>query len=291
MTWQYYQGDDGDWLDANWSSGTKPADDGEAMVPKTVLASINGTDQKGIQVDRLRFADEYAGNIGASGDPLIIDALEVWHEGSGTLYLKSDDNVSTEFTAFVYINSPNMGFAAHLDGKEMTRIAVRSGAVTLASSLGATTLPARVEVMGPTSGTRMAKVTISCALLASTGRLVVSGGQCMGLEAVPILEQTGGIYWHENGGGVITNAYIWGGLCYYNTTGTMVEANIGGGGTLDLAGNRLAKTITTVNLFPGGTLIKDDSLTTITNPINNYGGTILSASDSKMQRAFNAQEA
>ena len=268
MAIDYYQGNDGEWENANFQSGSVPVDADELVIPDTITTSINGTDQSGIKLLLFKTDRRYVGNMGLLGDPLIIDATKLTHLGTGFLFLKSDDAASAQFTEWVLIDSDN---GANLDGEHITRVTVLKGEVTLASSLGSVTLPAVVEVTFRDNSASDAIVTVNCALLASTGTLKVDGGQVTTNAAVPIVNQSGGVWTHSNTGATAVTTYNgFGGKAFYNSSGTLVTANIYSGCVFDLTTNSQEKTLTTVNVFPNGTFIYDPEVTTITT-LNRIG--------------------
>jgi hypothetical protein len=275
MAWNYYQGVDGGWAAGNWSLGAAPADAGEALVPASGTTSISGTDQKGIYVAKLIFDTGFIGNIGTNGDPLIIDGAIIHHKGSGTLYLKSDDNASGEYTDWVLIDSDAGGLAANLDGEEMTRISVLKGRVELAATLGSVTLPALVEVAWRDNQSIDAHVTIACALLAATGTLVISGGQVFttaaGAPSIVNVNQSGGLWDHGAAAGGVTTYNGMGGRAHWKPVSTLATANIHAGCVLDLTQNSLSKVITTCNLFSGGEIIWRPDVDAI-GTLNRLGG-------------------
>lgn len=284
----YYQGTDGAWLAANFSLGAVPVDDNHVIAPAAVTASITGIDQTLIDLEYLEFARGYRGNIGASGNPLIIDADKLIHRGSGTLWHESTAT-ALGGADWIVIDSDNVSsLAANIAGAVTHRVSVRKGQVTLAATLGSTTLPNQVDVSYRNNPSDDATVTINCALLANTGILNMMAGLCTitvggaAAAAFPIVNITGGTLTFTNNGGatdVITTAYIGGtGVLRYNTINAMVTAYILKGGTLDLLQNDVAKTIGTVHLFPGGRLIYDPDVTTITT-LNDLGGIIQKVKD------------
>ena len=275
MAFDYYQGTNGLWVDANWQSGTEPVDADDCVVPSDITASIAGVDKKGIYLNYLEFARGYKGNIGASGDPLIITGVKIIHKGSGSLWLKDDSDISSDHTGWLIIDADNRVNAATLDGEEMTKISVRKGNVTLQSGLGSVKLTTQLDISFRDNPASDADVTVNCALLASTGLLNMMAGKCTTNAAVPIVNVIGGVLTHSNtNSSVITTAHIGGtGILKYNSTGTMVTCHILKGGTLDLLDNNLAKSVTTINLYPGGKLIYNPD--SFTGTINDLGGTII----------------
>lgn len=278
----YYQGVDGAWEVANWSTGVLPTDfDGaqpDNLVPGSISVDIAGTDQKGIYPATLEFATGYRHNIGSSGDPLIITGKKITHRGSGSLWIKSDndanDDPPQEYIDWLIIDSDNMSNAANVDGEEVTKVSVRKGNVTLAATLGTVRLPAQVDVSFRNNRSNDAVVTIDCELLAATGLLNMMAGLCVTNAEVPNVNITGGIHTHSNVNSTdIGMANIGGtGIMRFNSTGTLGVANVLNGGTLDLLDNELAKDVTILNLFPGGLLRYNPDL--FNGKINDMGGII-----------------
>lgn len=280
MAFDYYQGVDGLWLAANFESAAIPVDADDLIVPAGIQASIDGSDQKGIRLNIWELARGFRGNVGSSGDPFIIDVVKMVHRGSGSLWLKSDDNASTEFTVWVLIDSDNKSNAASLNGEKMDHISVQKGYVHLLGTLGTVALPSLVDISYRNNPSDDAEVLIDCGLLAATGTLNQMAGKCISNAAVPIAYISGGIYTHsDTNSTVITTLFVSGtGITRYNSRGTMVTANILKGGTLDLTRTDLVKTITTINLFPGGTLIYNPDTAAI-GTFNDLGGMVVKLRD------------
>lgn len=273
MAIDYYQGADGGWANANFVSGAVPIDDDEIVIPSSIAVNISGTDQGGVDLDLLQIAAGFRGNIGASGDPLLIDGDKIVHLGSGTLFLKATDNEATDW---VVVDSDNTSLAAHLDsepadvgsGGTMTRVTVKKGAVTLAATLGIGGLPANLDIGFRNNVATDANVTLNCDLLATTGTLLMNGGMLTSIGNVPIAVQRAGTWVQD--AGVITALHLMGGTCFLKTTETMALANVMGG-ILNLVANELGKTVTNIYLFTGGTLIYDPVL--FTGTVHYLGGT------------------
>jgi len=269
-----FQGIDGDWENtSNWGA-TTPVDGDTVIIPNGVTASITtNVDQSGIDLALLQVDQGYPGNIGASGTPLKIAATKVVHRGSGTLYFFSGMNTATvasnlETTDWVLVDSDG---GAHIDGISITRITAIKGTITLAGSLGVTVhtnqtaaLPADVEIAHRSNRSSDVQMTKNCASLASTGTMRIMGGYTETTGAVPVMQISGGIVKHANGS-AITTLTMTGGYLQYNSTSTLVTAHVFAGAVLDLSGNSLQKTITTLNVYSGGTVIMDTNLVTVTN--------------------------
>lgn len=273
MAFNEYQLTDGGWIAANFSLGHIPDTTDQSIIPASTPVAINGVDAKGTYPAHLEFARGYLHNIGTSiANPLIIGGQKIVHNGSGTLFIKSDDNATTDFIDWLIVDSDNRTLAAHVDGETVTRTSIRKGAVTLASTLGTVTLPTQVDVSFRNNPSSDANVTIDCAMHATLGLLNVMAGLCTANNTMFHVDVTGGIYVHSNANSTTaTRLQIGGtGIVRWNTTGTLPLANVMNGGTLDLLNNQLGKTVTEVNLFPGGTLIYNPDL--FTGTVNDLGG-------------------
>jgi hypothetical protein len=269
MAINYYQGTTGTWLDADWSDNI-PIDADQCYFVQKAHINVAGTDQSGIKVALFRTNEDWTGSLGSSGDPIIIDATLVEHFGTGTLYYKSDDAGSTEYTDWVFINSPNQELAAHLDGEKIDRITVIQGKVTVAGTLGTVAAPTLIEVGWNENPASDANVTVN-SLDASTGVLRMAGGRVTTGTAIPRCDIAGGRLVHNNVGAITElNLFGEGARCEYNSESTLPVVNLVEG-ILDLTKGSVAKTVTTINLFAKGELIYDPSLMVSDPTINQLG--------------------
>jgi hypothetical protein len=251
-----------------------PTDGDTVIIPEDVSVSIvTNVDQTGVDLAALITDKGYVGNLGASGAPLKIAADKVTHRGSGILYFYSGMNTATvasnhETTDWVLIDSDG---GANIDGISITRITAEKGIITLAGSLGETahtnqtgTLPEFIEIAHRNNPASDVGLTNNAACKASTGTMRIAGGQITTAGAVPIMEIAGGIVTH-NDGSAITTLTMTGGYLYYDSKEALVTAHVFAGAVLDLSANSLQKTITTLNVYSGGTVIMDDDLVTVAN--------------------------
>lgn len=287
MTWHsYYDNSDGDWADANWPTKTGgapadvPVDGDDIIIPGTTALAISddtNLDQKGIKLGIMRIAEGMRFDIGTAAYPLIIDAAEVIHQGTGCLYFESNDNASTEFTDLVTIDSPGgSDTIAHLDGEQIDKIHVLRGKVTLAATLGSVTLPSRLRI-GDKTSQHKAHVTLNGSMLASTGHITQFSGEFFatkdgaGSATIPKFTLTGGratfsdgyVTEMEIGGGGRRGEVFWN---VSNADGDLIaSAFLYPGAVLDLTESELPKTITNLYHWPGSYLYRHEHLTTITN--------------------------
>jgi len=85
MAQNYLQ--DRSWADANWSTGTNPAANGEAYIPESLATDVDqDLDEGTIDLNLLWISPGFKHNIGASSNELKIAADLVVHNGTGELH-------------------------------------------------------------------------------------------------------------------------------------------------------------------------------------------------------------
>ncbi len=264
----------------NWSLGTVPVDGEEVKFPPENSQSVLGSNQTNVKLGLLHIHEGSLVNIASLGSRLQIDADLVYHQGTGSLYLKSSYDESgepAEYTDHVVIDSPNMNNAAYLDGERIERITCLRGKTELAPTLGSVSVPAVLEV-GTEDG-RSSHGTIvvinendsdSTAIMVTTAH--IQSGTVKSTGRIGTVYQSGGLYYQ--GTEQCDTLYLKGGLCVYNagtTLGTITTAYVYPGAVLDLGQNNIAKTITTIYRYRGSTVIMDPRLVTIGTD-NDFGG-------------------
>lgn len=274
----------------NYTPAGPPADTDTLNFDPAYLVSMAGSSQAGIRLAELTTDSGYSMNIGSSGTPLIIDAVLVKLNGSGTVYLKSDDAASGEYTGHVVVNSPNTVLAAHLDGEEIDNISVLGGCVELAATLGTVAIPTLVRISRPSGEISGAKLIIHEKSGATSDPMVttlhVNGGMVESSGRISTMYQTGGQ--HVQVTEEINTLFISGGQCIYNsetTDGTLGTAYVDSGGVLDLSQTSRKKTITSLHLYPGGIVIADSDIVTITTTYD-WGGRIIRPGDPEASRVI-----
>lgn len=272
MPTRVWQGTDGDWDTAgNWSTATIPLTNDTVILPAGNSYSLTTTlNQAAVDLDLLEIDAGYTGQVGASGTPLKIDADLVKHYGRGTLYYESDGAVTDWFI----VNSMSNALAAYLDGDQITKITVQSGFVELAATLGTGAITTTLEVGGSISGTDVIihpKSASPSSAIVTT--LHQTGGTVRSTGVITTANVSGGMLKQDTYGIATLNVFP-GGRVVYNSSednGILIAANVFEGGILDLSGTAYRKTITTLTLHHGSTLIRDPNLTTITTE-NDLGG-------------------
>lgn len=270
----------------NWTTdgdAGPPGDTDSAYCRAANQTSITGENQAGQYLALFRTDRGYTGNVGASGTPLIIDAVKVSHYGSGSLYWKSDDNASGDYTDWAVVNSPNMTLAAEFDGEKVDRITCMRGRTVLAATLGTVAVPSVLEVMsddGSSDGTIVVvypKSGDTTAVMVTAA--FIAGGTLNSTGRIGTVHQSGGIYRQDTE--QCDALYLYGGRCEYSsgtTLGTLGAAYVYDGGVLDFTQTPVPKTVTSLYVYKGGVVIRDDDLLTVTSEYL-LGGKIISDAD------------
>ncbi len=288
MAQNYLQ--DHDWIDANWSTGTKPAANGEAYIPESLATDVDSSlDQGLIDLNLLWISAGYKHNIGSASSALKIASDAVIHYGTGGLFYDCSLGAGAALiTDLVVVACANNSGTAQFDSEagdlgtyldmkflrgqvtlkgttkweaaatvEVGHIADPLSDMSLTMETNANTLATFNQVSGKTES----KVTITTATV-SGGNFKQDG------KAITTLNVEGG----ANGVGNVI---------YKHTALTTV--NVRAGGVLDLTqffNDDL--TIGLINLWPGGTVYGTFDRggaqvwgpTTVTK-WNDMGGTIL----------------
>lgn len=274
VTQQWDGSSSGVWdLDANWSSGTKPAD-GDSVIFDYTSASGNAlaaSNRDDIELVGLRIDSTYTQTWGDNGSAMIVDATAVEigrpsgsataGAGSGRINMSLEDHAATILVHGTKTSSTDTG-------KEPVRIRGDASAHTLVvkgnSLVGlATDLPTDtaaftdVRIVDTQSTVNIGSGVTLTTLRQELGIARLYGG-------LTTLQQDGGTC-YMYGSGTITTAKI-SGTAQLNSSGTITAGHVYDGGHLDLS-DSLAKTITTLTLYKGAKLTMDPSVITITNPI------------------------
>lgn len=229
---------DGVWTNtANWSAGTAPAD-GEEVFVHGGNQSITGVDQSSIELDMLRFAPSWTGNIGSSGNPLWIDATTAYYDANTTAaYL---DGIYSKF----YFHSPS-----HADNALVLNATNANTVTTLVAELGKLTVGAACTVttgvMNPVMAMNSVNVTIASAATITTW--IVKGGKLFNNAAMTTMNQYGGHTEHL--ASTITTVNLTDGK-FLPKGGTVTTLNQYGG-ELDLDQGAGQRSVSTINYYGG----------------------------------------
>jgi hypothetical protein len=249
--------------DDNWLDLSHPEDGDDVFITADYNVSISGSVGM-LTLDLGSFTVEkgYTGTIGDKTSYLLIQSITgLDFKGSGACYIDinaSAIDVRVDGTAAAATGKSGL----YLLGSAIDEINVISGSVGIASRAGETATVTTLTINGGTVA-----VGDGCTL---TNATVYSGG-LVSQASITTLKNYNGIVTTEEAA-AITTLSLFNGSHTHNGTGTIATANIEGG-TLDLFRSGLARTITTLNLNPGGGVIYDPDLITITT-LNLTGGPI-----------------
>ncbi len=257
-----------DWTDDNHWTGIGPADGDSAYISAGLGEDIDGFTENNVDCALIRIPEGYRFSMGASGDFCEIAAAKLEHYGQGPLFF-SGLSLSDEDINDTEIACANSGVLTQLTSEagnpaDFLRIFLRRGRVEILSALafenssghvivgkvdtdsdvdltiaaGADTLPR----LDQDSGVCRSDRTITAASVGGQATLI------QGTAAIATLDVCAGATAILNHGGDAATATI--------ATTVRVHA----GATLDLTQNNKLKTITTLFMFPGSTVIYDGGL-------------------------------
>lgn len=264
-------------LDRNWSQNDAP-DTGDDLIFEPGSVNVKyGLNQSGAAIADFRVMKGCSSQFGRFDDGLFhylrIDPDAFSYQGSGQLCLF--DIGSTNISPYIEAYGSPSATGRHtfyIKGSDIATLTVAKGNVGIA----------------PLDADTATVATILCGLLeqqASDVDLTVGTGttwttmtQYGGKSTVRSAGTTLNIYKGgvciTEGTGAITTVNVYEGATFYpKSTGTITTLNLYG--TADFTRSVAAKTVTTLNLKKGGTLVKNDALTITTfSPPSASGGSI-----------------
>ncbi|MEY5060716.1 MAG: hypothetical protein RIS45_637 [Planctomycetota bacterium] len=235
--------------------------------PAQQAASIlYGLYQETVTINAFNVLPEYNGNIGRIEDGvnyyLVVDPDSFDFRGAGSLNLID----LTDAPIAGYIKSaasPTQGRKAiYLKGSALTTWEIARGSVGIAAFPNETATITTLLVSYDQNQGSDCDVELGSGLTLTT--LTQSGGNVLQKCATTTTSVHKGATWRSFGTGAIGTLNVYG-TCYPESSGTITTCNLYG--TMDLSGDRTARTISTLNRYPGSVLILPLSgitLTTIT---------------------------
>jgi len=264
------------WEAASFNTGLLPGSNEEVYFDGTANGDVvSGLNQTAVDLDKLHIKAEYSGTIGAHGNPLIISADTVIHEGTGTLYYQDGGGQ----TDVILIRSTNLIDAAWLNGATFDRVRIIGGKVSFGSTF---TCQTRMEIGDGTAG-YTAIVDAENGPGADVPEFRMISGFLSGQGAYHLLTPGVGGYAFMSGGTVILDAgapaYLGG--VFVMTGGYLEWANYGSpgsvvqatqvelyGGTIDARKGNLKQILTLYKSQNAELLYTGTSLTiTTTHPM------------------------
>lgn len=116
------------WSAASFDTNLLPANNEKVVFDGTGQGSvIGGLNQAAVDLDLLQVDPEYTGNIGQTGNPLIISADEVVYQGGGSMWYQDGSGI----TDLMIVESANYIDAVSLSGATITRLRTIDGRVNI----------------------------------------------------------------------------------------------------------------------------------------------------------------
>ena len=238
----------GDWGNtASWSTGSVPVSSDLVIFDgiSSNRSVTGGLNQTGVNLAELQISPAYTGNIGLTGNPLVIDSLKVLHRGSGTLYWKAETDATR-----IRIDSPNLIAAAVLSGSSSGwRLAVKKGHVTCDDTVNnireLRIMRDNAIVFVEKNGSTQIDSFVMTAGFCENNR-GITGDDGTGVTRQAVV--SGGLFVHQEG--AVDFLRILGGNVEWNASELLGSALVGSG-VLDLTKTGNAKQINELEIFPG----------------------------------------
>lgn len=254
---------------ANWSLDAVPVATNDVRIVRgtgTAKAILYGLDQSGVAIDEFRVVEDFNADIGKFqfGQPFYLQIDPDSFEYYGRSSLAMIDIGSANISPYIEVNgSPASGQKAlYLKGSNIATLEVVKGTVGVAVLPGETATVA--TLLCSYVSTQASDVNLEVGSGVTLTTLTQSGGTCvMHCAATTVTNAAGTTFTSEGSGTIGTlNAY---GTCNLNSTGTITTLNAYG--TVDFTGERSAKTVSTLNRFPGSTIIRHSNITITTDNV------------------------
>tara|TARA_R100000808_G_scaffold18377_1_gene40281 strand:+ start:2242 stop:3066 length:825 start_codon:yes stop_codon:yes gene_type:complete len=239
---------------ANWSPSGVPSASDNVRLVASYSNNLAGYDASGTALADFIVEDGYSGTIGSKTADLQISCTYFEFAGSGLSYI---DLGSSSVSPRIVTTGGTAGagrYSLYLIGTAISVISVEAGSVGLAAVHGQASTITTVRQRGGT-----VKVGAGAAL---TNLTSYGGTSEIATDITTVKVYGGTVTTSEQA--AVTTATITAGTLIHNGTGAITTATIDGG-ELDLARTGAARTITTLNLNPGGGLKYDPDAITITN--------------------------
>lgn len=254
---------------SNWSTNAIPTSSDNVTIggpgPAQQAASIlYGLYQETVTISAFQVLPEFNGNIGRIEDGvnfyLVVDPDSFDFRGTGNLNLIN----LTDAAIAGFIKSaaqPTQGRKAiYLLGSALTTWEIARGSVGIAAFPNETATIATLLVSYDQNQGSDCDVELGSGLTLTT--LTQNGGKVLQKCATTTTNVAKGAKWYSEGTGAITTVNLYG-EGWAHSSGTIGTMNLWG--TLDLSGDRTARTITTLNRKPGSVLIRHSGITITTD--------------------------
>jgi hypothetical protein len=230
---------------ANFSENAVPVATNDVLITGT-YSILYGLRQSGVALADFVVDAGYRGNIGAPGSPLSIDPDTFAVNGGGTMYFNLNAaNIPARVSG---------GTKTHLNGSNLTTLIVDGGSVSVGVDPGDAPTIATLSLQTGGTATVGPFTTLTTFKQAGgTGHLYAA--------ATTVEAQSGTLTTY--GSGAITTLTNSGATVNSSSSGTIATLNAKGG-TTDLSRSRVARTVSTLNHYKGGTVTLDTAVVTVT---------------------------
>lgn len=256
----------GDWgVAANWTPATVPVNGDDVFFSSGSVNVDAGLAQGAVTLGSLRIGSQYTGNIGSSGNYLVIGStLVIFNSGGAECWL---DGAYTTLRVLNGISSANM---LQVKGDTGT-LRVLGGNGTITYSASSTTLDV-VEIFGAEGIT----VAIPSGVTSLDNVTVDSGVLTCGAPVGTLLNIIGGLV-KITDSATVNVLDLNGGVSEYNTSGTLTELNAYQGKFTIENNTSASVTITAATMYEGSTVNFQNALDnlTLTAGITRHGGLLL----------------
>lgn len=261
--WGYLPGSEEDYSVANnWSPNGVPAANDDVVIPAGSADIQYGLDQTAVELDTFEVHDGYSGTIGRPGAYLQIESAEwVNLRGAGDIYLDISQGTCDEVVLKRAVGGAG---EYHIIGQDvLATTCVRGRVFAAMGTSGDITITHTTDFAGDSFFTMLSGAVESVNAHAGTTHLVSGSSGVIG-GTTNIYDGTIIIDGAFAAGGV-DGIRVWGaGTLDYRTTNNPTKIVVAGTGTLTFANDERPKTITTVELYGGPTLNKNNGAGNIT---------------------------
>lgn len=270
----------------NWSGATLPVDGDTVIFADSSVDCLYGLDNNGVTPAEVLFDSSFTGNVGLpvynengyyeyrerylkycnSGDATTTLVTVGQGDGGGSERIKL--NAGTGRCTVTVLNTGNPSIDGEmafefLGTHASNEVNVNKGSVGLANAAGsAATIPTlRVGYVKSIDS----DASVLCGSGATLTTVTQTGGEVETRSNITTLTLNGGS--HIRNAGTTTTATVNGGELLYNTTGTLSTLVIANGGKANFSGDLRTKTVTSLTVNSGATLIEPHGVVTYSGGI------------------------
>lgn len=261
-----------DWGDDTHWTGNKPVTGDTALIREGLDQDIDqNPDQGGVDAALIRIHEQFTRPLFSSGAPLKIAATKFEHYGQGACYVafsaNGTDSFVTDDVEIACGGDNAQRVMTELDSEsgdagDVKRILLRRGTVKINTNLAWDNTDGQV-IVGKIDSDN--DVTLEIASGSDTlPRLSQGSGSVVSHRAITNAVVSGKSKLRQETATIATLDICAGAHVVYNHT-ALTTVRVFPGGVLDLLGNTVEKTVTTIWAFPGSTVLYDAALHTFTN--------------------------